>query len=105
AAVPSWALLISICGWMVLSTFMDLEACLLAALDAVRLQGALSIVAAAINLALSIYLVKRVGVIGVVIGTVVSYAVTLVVPQTVIVLRKLYPREAPVAPLLEKHVG
>lgn len=106
AAVPGWPLLAAICGWTVLSTLMDLEACVLAALDAVKTQGILSVIAAAINLGLSIYLVKRVGVIGVVLGTIVSYAVTLVVPQTVIVLRKLYPSTEETAPtVLGTHAG
>ncbi len=105
AAVPAWPLIAAICGWMLLSTCMDLEACLLAALDAVKLQGALSILAACINLALSIYLVQRIGPLGVVLGTIISYAVTLVGPQTVLVWRKLYPSE-PLPALLgtEGHV-
>lgn len=106
AAVPTWSLLGAICAWTLLSTLMDLEACVLAALDAVRTQGILSVVAAALNLALSIYLVKRIGPVGVVLGTIVSYAAVLVVPQTVIVMRLLYPRHAPpagAAPVTETH--
>ena len=90
AAVPTEALLIAICFWTIFSTAMDLEACFLAAINRVRLQGALSIVAAALNLWLSILLVKRIGAIGAVLGTILSYTVTLVVPQTWIVYRGLY---------------
>lgn len=90
AAVPSEILLVAICGWTLMCTGMDLEACFLAAINRVRLQGALSVVAAALNLALSIYLVKRIGSLGVILGTIISYTVTLVVPQTWLVWRGLY---------------
>jgi Na+-driven multidrug efflux pump len=50
----------------------------------------LSIVAAGLNLWLSILLVKRIGSLGVVLGTIISYVVTLIVPQTWIVWRGLY---------------
>ncbi|HTV09244.1 MAG TPA: oligosaccharide flippase family protein [Candidatus Aquilonibacter sp.] len=90
AAVPSEILLVAICGWTLMSTGMDLEACFLAAINRVRLQGALSVVAAGLNLALSIYLVKRIGSLGVILGTIISYTITLVVPQSWIVWRGLY---------------
>jgi len=89
-AVPSEVLLIAICCWTLLSTGMDLEACFLAAINRVRLQGTLAIVAAGLNLWLSIFLVKRIGSLGVVLGTILSYVVTLIVPQTWIVWRGLY---------------
>jgi len=98
AAVPSQILLIAICGWTLMSTGMDLQACFLAAINRVRLQGALSVVAAVLNLWLSIVLVKRIGSLGVVLGTIISYVVTLVVPQTIIVWRGLYH-----PPKREKH--
>lgn len=104
AAVPTEMLLIAICGWTLMSTAMDLEACFLAAINRVRLQGFLSIIAAAINLWLSIYLVKRIGSLGVVLGTIISYTIVLVGPQTWIVWRGLYhppaqptPEEASIA--------
>jgi O-antigen/teichoic acid export membrane protein len=90
AAVPSEILLMAICLWTLISTGMDLEACFLAAINRVRLQGTLSIVAAGLNLWLSILLVKRIGSLGVVLGTIISYVVTLIVPQTWIVWRGLY---------------
>jgi O-antigen/teichoic acid export membrane protein len=90
AAVPTEILLVAICIWIVISTGMDLEACFLAAINRVRLQGALSIVAAVLNLGLSIYFVKRIGPLGVILGTIISYAVTLIGPQTWIVWRGLY---------------
>ena len=89
-AVPGWALLLAICSWMLVSTFMDVEACLLAAVDRIRLQGILSVIAAGINLVVSIYLAKRIGPLGVVLGTAFSYAITLVIPQSMEVWKTLY---------------
>lgn len=90
AAVPGQMLLLAICAWTLLSAGMDLEACLLAAIDRVKWQGILSAVAAVVNIGLSIYLVQRIGSLGVVLGTMLSYLMVLVVPQTVIVWRALY---------------
>ena len=93
AAVPSEILIIAICGWTVLSTGMEVESCLLCALDRVKLQSALSLVAAVVNITLSIYWVQRIGSVGVVLGTMVSYLIILVGPQTVLVWRALYRPE------------
>ena len=90
AAVPSQMLLVTICLWTVMSTAMDLQACFLAAINRVKLQGVLSVVSAGLNLWLSIVLVKRIGSLGVVLGTIIAYAAVLVVPQTLIVWRGLY---------------
>ena len=90
AGVPSSLLLCAICAWTLLSAGMDLEACLLAAINRVRAQGVLSAIAAVLNIFLSIYLVKRLGSLGVILGTMISYLLILVVPQTVIVWRALY---------------
>ena len=51
AAVPSTALLAAMALWAVISGFMTVESCLLAAVNRTREQGVLSIVAAALNLA------------------------------------------------------
>jgi O-antigen/teichoic acid export membrane protein len=85
AAVPSSTLLAAMALWAVISGFMTAESCLLAAVNRTREQGALSIAAAAVNLALSIVLVKRIGSVGVIAGTILSYLLVLVVPQTLIV--------------------
>jgi O-antigen/teichoic acid export membrane protein len=90
SAVPSERLLIAICFWTIMCTGMNLQACLLAAVGRIKLQGALSIVCSATNLWLSIMLVKRIGSLGAVLGTIISYAVVLVVPQTITVWRVLY---------------
>ncbi len=64
---------------------MSVESCLLAALNRTREQAVLSIIAAALNLALSIALVRHLGSLGVIGGTILSYLLVLVVPQSVIV--------------------
>lgn len=84
AAVPSTALLAAMAMWAVISGCMTVESCLLAAVNRTREQGVLSVIAAAMNLALSIILVQRIGTVGVIAGTIVSYVLVLVVPQSLI---------------------
>jgi O-antigen/teichoic acid export membrane protein len=85
AAVPSTALVAAMALWAIISGFMTVESCLLAAVNRTRAQGVLSIFAAALNLGLSIVLVQRIGAVGVIAGTILSYLVVLVVPQSLIV--------------------
>lgn len=85
AAVPSSALLAAMALWAVISGFMTMESCLLAAVSRTRGQGLLSVVAAAVNLVLSVVLVRHIGAVGVIAGTVLSYLLVLVVPQSLIV--------------------
>lgn len=85
AAVPSSSLLAAMALWGVISGFMTVESCLLAAVERTREQGILSVVAAAVNLALSVVLVQRIGAVGVIAGTILSYLLVLVVPQSLIV--------------------
>ncbi len=85
AAVPSTAMLAAMALWTIISGFMTVESCLLAAVNRTRAQGVLSIVAAALNVGLSIVLVQRIGAVGVIAGTILSYLVVLVVPQSLIV--------------------
>ena len=54
-----------------------------------RAQAWFSLAAAVLNISLSIALVKHIGVIGVVMGTIISYLVVLVIPQSMIVFRSL----------------
>lgn len=90
-AVPSYPLLGMMALWAVVSGAMTVESCVLAALNRTRAQGALSVVAAALNLGLSVLLVQRIGAVGVIAGTVLSYIVVLIVPQSLIVRRVLSP--------------
>ena len=81
-AVPTQLLLALMCFWLVLSTFMSNTSILLLATNKVRAQAWLSSVAAVLNLGASIYLVQRIGSVGVLLSTIVSYLLLLVVPQT-----------------------
>ena len=87
AAVPAFALLFAMCVWAVINGFMSVESCLLAALNRIREQAVLSIIAAALNIFLSLMWVRQIGALGVIGGTIVSYLLVLVVPQTMIVRR------------------
>jgi len=87
AAVPTTALLLAMGIWAVINGFMSVESCLLAALNRTRAQAVLSVIAAVLNIALSLLLVRRIGSLGVIGGTILSYLVVLVVPQSLIVRR------------------
>jgi len=71
---------------------MSVESCLLAALNRIRGQAVLSIGAAVMNVVLSVTLVRHVGALGVIGGTILSYLVVLIIPQTLIV-RSVWRRE------------
>jgi hypothetical protein len=60
------------------------------------------VVAAAVNIVISIFLVQRIGSIGVVAGTAVSYILVVIIPQTMILWNALYPPAAGVRG--EQHV-
>ena len=82
AAVPPEPLVVWMCVWVLISTYMNNVACILVAASETRVQAWSSVVSAVVNLALSIWWVRTIGSVGVILGTVVSYLVTLVVPQT-----------------------
>jgi O-antigen/teichoic acid export membrane protein len=86
AAVPPRPLLLAMAFWSVIAGFMTAQSCLLGALNRTRLQAVASVLAAIMNIALSILLVTRIGSLGVILGTVISYLVVLVVPQTFAVI-------------------
>ena len=92
AAVPTRYLLLAMALWGVISGWMSVESCLLAAVNRTREQAVLSLIAAGVNIALSIALVTRIGSLGVIGGTILSYLLVLVVPQTMIVC-SLFNRE------------
>ena len=85
AAVPGGYLLMAMAIWIVVNGFMSVESCLLAALNRTRAQAVLSVVAAGLNITLSVVLVRHIGALGVIGGTVLSYFIVLVIPQTLIV--------------------
>jgi O-antigen/teichoic acid export membrane protein len=80
AAVPSAVLLWGMCFWTVLLSITVNQGALLAATQHIRLQTIYSSFAAALNLVLSIVLVQRIGAIGVLLATIISYLVFIVVP-------------------------
>jgi len=92
AAVPTIYLLLAMAVWALISGFMSVESCLLAALNRTREQAVLSIIAAVLNVALSVALVRHIGSLGVIGGTILSYLLVLVIPQSLIV-RGLCQRE------------
>ena len=82
AAVPTEELLLLMCVWVLISTFMNNTATILVAKGETGLLATAGLIAAAANLALSIYWVQRIGAPGVILGTIVSYLIFLVGPQT-----------------------
>lgn len=82
AAVPHQSLVIVMSFWVMINTVMNNEACLLVATNQIRLQAWLGVSAAIVNLVLTIWLVQRIGVLGVILGTVISYVIIIVGPQT-----------------------
>jgi O-antigen/teichoic acid export membrane protein len=81
-AVPQQSLVVVMCIWVLISTLMNNEACILAAANEIRLQAFVGAIAAVVNLAVTISLVQRIGTLGVILGTVISYIVIVVGPQT-----------------------
>jgi O-antigen/teichoic acid export membrane protein len=92
AAVPGMHLVLAMAVWIIVNGFMSVESCLLAALNRIRGQAVLSIGAAVMNVVLSVTLVRHVGALGVIGGTILSYLVVLIIPQTLIV-RSVWRRE------------
>jgi len=90
AAVPGELLMVLMCVWVLISTFMNNTATVLVSKGATRMQAWCSVGAAVLNLGLSIWLVQRIGPVGVILATVLSYLAVLVVPQTVQAWRVLY---------------
>lgn len=94
AAVPSRSLLQLMCVWMVIFAVSTNEACLMAATNRVKRQAIASGLSAVANLALTLYWVRTIGLIGVLLGTVVSYLVFVLGVQMWEVHRILNPSPA-----------
>lgn len=97
AAVPGSALLWLMCFWVVLLSYTVNQALLLAATERIQLQALSSAIAAAMNIALSILLVQRIGAIGVLVGTTSSYVLFVWAPQAYEVRRILRGDRLPAA--------
>jgi O-antigen/teichoic acid export membrane protein len=80
-STPTESLIIALCLWTLVSGITGVQSCLLGAVQRNRLQAVVSIGAALLNLPLSIFLVQRVGSIGAVEGTLISY-VLIIGPQS-----------------------
>jgi len=91
SAVPSAALIFWMCIWVLISTFMGNDACILLAASETRLQAWSSVIGAIANLGLSLWLVHTMGSIGVILGTIISYIIFLVAPQVWKVAKILNP--------------
>jgi O-antigen/teichoic acid export membrane protein len=81
-AVPSLGLLVCMGIWSVIYGAMNSQSCLLASSGRIKGQVTYSLVAAAVNLGLSLALVQKFGVVGVIIGTVGAFLICIVVPQS-----------------------
>lgn len=81
ANVPSATLLWTMAGWAVLVSITTNQALLLTATGRLRLEAGVAVLAAIMNLFLSIFLVQRIGSIGVILSTILSFAVCMVGPQ------------------------
>jgi O-antigen/teichoic acid export membrane protein len=92
AAVPGSALLWGMCFLIVLLTITINQAALLAATQRLRLQAVCGSLTAMLNLVLSVVLVHRLGPIGVLLATIVSYLLFVILPQTREVRRVLSGR-------------
>lgn len=80
-AVPSEPLLLGMCIWTIIWGITNVQSCLLGALGRTRIQAVSGMIAAVFNLVLSIMLVQRIGAIGVIASTVISY-ICIIVLQT-----------------------
>jgi hypothetical protein len=75
--------------WSLINSAMLSQSCLLAGSGRVKVQMIFSIVAAVVNLALSMTLVQMVGLTGVILGTVGAFLLCIVVPQSLEVGRTM----------------
>jgi O-antigen/teichoic acid export membrane protein len=89
AAMPPRSLLVAMAGWSLIAGFCTAQSCLLAALNRTRVQAVASILGAVGNIVISIWLVVRLGSLGVILGTIISYIVVIVIPQSIEVARAL----------------
>ncbi len=81
-AVPSSALLLWMGIWSIIYSSMTAQSCLLASSGKVKRQMIYSMLAGGVNLGLSIVLVQKIGLTGVIMGTVCAFVVCVIVPQT-----------------------
>jgi O-antigen/teichoic acid export membrane protein len=78
-----------------IQTFMANTATVLVATNMIKLQAWLSLLVAVVNLAASIWLVQRIGSVGVILSTIGSFVLILMIPQTWKVLQVLRTPSGP----------
>ncbi len=88
-AVPSSHLLLWMGIWSIINGAMISQSCLLASSGRLKGQTIYSAAAAVTNLVLSIVLVQKIGLTGVIIGTVGAYVTCVIVPQSLEVERAI----------------
>jgi O-antigen/teichoic acid export membrane protein len=97
AVAPSLLLLFCFGIWTVLSAIGTSVAMLLNGAEEIRIQAGAAAVMAVVNLGLSIWLTSRIGVPGVMLGTVIAYGVFVLAPMALYVpavLRRIEVRQA-----------
>jgi O-antigen/teichoic acid export membrane protein len=88
-AEPSNSLLLGCSIWMVLVTIGTAQAALLNSMQLVEIQIRAAVTTTAVNLGLSIILIRQVGVEGAVWGSIVAYSTCALIPLTLTVKRRL----------------
>ena len=89
AVVPPALLLWTMAGWAILVAATTNQALLLTATGRLKLETTVAVLAAFANLGLSIFLVQRIGAEGVILSTILSFAIFMIVPQQLEVRRVL----------------
>jgi O-antigen/teichoic acid export membrane protein len=89
AAVPSSDLLLWMGIWSLIYGATVSQSCVLSSSGKIKGQTIYGIAAAITNLVLSILLVQKIGLTGVIIGTITSYAICVIIPQSIEVERTI----------------
>jgi O-antigen/teichoic acid export membrane protein len=100
SAVPGRELLWLMALFAFIMSVTTNQALLLSATGRLRLEATVAVLAAAVNLLLSIHLVKTMGVEGVILSTILSFLIVMIGPQAWEVRRVLRGRYLPDAPVL-----
>ncbi len=99
AVAPPGLLVAGIASWTVLGAVGTSMAMLLNGLHVLRFQIATAVVMATLNVALSIFLASRIGVAGVIVGTLIAYPISTLIPLGIYVPRLLRRLERATQPL------
>ena len=103
SAVPGQRLLWLMAAFNLIMAATTNQAFLLNATRRLRLEAVVAVLAAGVNLGLSIFLVQRIGTEGVIASTIVSFLVFMIVPQELEVRRVLAGRYLPLPRQLLNH--